>query len=262
MRKGIFGPRGGQPPSGPCAACPSDGNPGSSQAPNETEILSLRRLLTRWTTRRRHVYADWHGKAERHLSAGLARRRYRPHLRHARLSHAETAAVALGCAQTQRQGRLTAALVECLRFNVRFRDELLNAEIFYSLREALILIEGWRRHYNTVRPHSSLDYRPSAPEALVPMDQRPTMHYKSTWTTQSRQTIPPALFAGTATGRNPLGPCGRTHRETPLRHSRKPRRRPRHALRPTHKRPRSHPEPDRLPQVAQTLPADLISRKI
>jgi putative transposase len=64
----------------------------------------------------------------------------------------------------------------CESFNARFRDELLNAEIFYSLREARILIERWRRHYNTVRPHSALAYRPPAPEAFVPIDQRPIMH--------------------------------------------------------------------------------------
>lgn len=51
----------------------------------------------------------------------------------------------------------------------------LNGEIFYSLREAQILIEQWRIHYNTVRPHSSLGYRPPAPESIVPMDHRPTM---------------------------------------------------------------------------------------
>ena len=61
-------------------------------------------------------------------------------------------------------------------FNARFRDELLNDEIFYSLREAQILIEQWRVHYNTIRPHSALGYRPPAPESIVPMDQRPTMH--------------------------------------------------------------------------------------
>ena len=44
------------------------------------------------------------------------------------------------------------------------------------LREAQILIEQWRIHYNTVRPHSALGYRPPAPESIVPMDQRPTMH--------------------------------------------------------------------------------------
>ena len=48
------------------------------------------------------------------------------------------------------------------------RDELLNGEIFYSLKEAKIIIEGWRRHYNTVRPHESLGYRPPAPEVFVP----------------------------------------------------------------------------------------------
>jgi transposase InsO family protein len=54
--------------------------------------------------------------------------------------------------------------------------ELLNGELFYTLREAQILIEQWRIHYNTVRPHSALGYRPPAPESIVPMDQRPTMH--------------------------------------------------------------------------------------
>ncbi|MES0865030.1 IS3 family transposase, partial [Ruegeria sp. SCPT10] len=61
-------------------------------------------------------------------------------------------------------------------FNVGFRDELLNREIFYSLREAQIIIEGWRKHYNTKRPHSALGYRPPAPETIVPIDQRPNMH--------------------------------------------------------------------------------------
>src|SRR5215213_2667939 len=50
----------------------------------------------------------------------------------------------------------------------RLRDELLNGEIFYSLREAKIVIESWRRHYNTKRPHASLGYRPPAPEVFVP----------------------------------------------------------------------------------------------
>jgi putative transposase len=53
-------------------------------------------------------------------------------------------------------------------FNARMRDELLNGEIFYSLKEAQIIIEGWRRHYNAVRPHASLGYRPPAPEVFVP----------------------------------------------------------------------------------------------
>ncbi|MCB1641657.1 MAG: IS3 family transposase, partial [Xanthomonadales bacterium] len=45
-------------------------------------------------------------------------------------------------------------------FNGKLRDELLNGEIFYTLKEAIILIERWRIHYNTVRPHSSLGYQP------------------------------------------------------------------------------------------------------
>ncbi len=51
-------------------------------------------------------------------------------------------------------------------FNGKLRDELLNGEVFNTLREAQVLIEGWRRHYNRVRPHSSLGYRPPAPETL------------------------------------------------------------------------------------------------
>src|SRR3954447_24476464 len=50
----------------------------------------------------------------------------------------------------------------------RLRDELLDGEIFYSLQEAKVVIESWRRHYNTVRPHASLGYRPPAPEVFVP----------------------------------------------------------------------------------------------
>ena len=61
-------------------------------------------------------------------------------------------------------------------FNARLRDELLNGEIFHSLRKTQIIIEGWRRHYNTRRPHSALGYRPPAPETIIPMDQRPVMH--------------------------------------------------------------------------------------
>ena len=64
----------------------------------------------------------------------------------------------------------------CESSNGRMRDELLNGEIFYSLREAQIIIKKWRNLYNTKRPHSALGYRPPAPEAIVPMDQRPIMH--------------------------------------------------------------------------------------
>jgi transposase InsO family protein len=51
-------------------------------------------------------------------------------------------------------------------FNGKLRDELLNREIFYTLKEAKVMIERWRQHYNTVRPHSSLQYRPPAPVAI------------------------------------------------------------------------------------------------
>lgn len=54
-------------------------------------------------------------------------------------------------------------------FNGRLRDELVNGKIFYSLKEAKILIEQCRRHYNTKRPHSSLAYRPPAPETMTPV---------------------------------------------------------------------------------------------
>ena len=53
-------------------------------------------------------------------------------------------------------------------FNGKLRDELLGCELFDTLLEAKVLIERWRTHYNTVRPHSSLGYRPPAPEALQP----------------------------------------------------------------------------------------------
>jgi putative transposase len=55
----------------------------------------------------------------------------------------------------------------CESFNGKLRDELLNGEIFYSLKEAQIVIEQWRKHYNTVRPHSSLGYRPPAPQTFA-----------------------------------------------------------------------------------------------
>jgi len=52
-------------------------------------------------------------------------------------------------------------------FNGKLQDELLKREIFYTLSEAKVLIERWRRLYNTVRPHSSLGYRPPAPETII-----------------------------------------------------------------------------------------------
>ena len=73
-------------------------------------------------------------------------------------------------------------------FNARLRDELLDGEIFYTLAEAKIIVESWRRHFNTVRPHGSLGYKPPAPEVFVPaMTARATA--------QPGPTTPPALAA-------------------------------------------------------------------
>lgn len=53
-------------------------------------------------------------------------------------------------------------------FNGKLRDELLNREVFDTLFEAKVLIERWKNEYNTIRPHSSLGYRPPAPETIEP----------------------------------------------------------------------------------------------
>src|SRR5918998_1075179 len=71
-------------------------------------------------------------------------------------------------------------------FNARPPDELLNGEIFYSLREAQIIIESWRRHYNGVRPHASLGYRPPAPEVFVPA--------LAAWPAAQPRPAPPAML--------------------------------------------------------------------
>jgi putative transposase len=65
----------------------------------------------------------------------------------------------------------------------KLRDELLNGEIFYNLKEAQILIERWRREYNTVRPHSALGYRRPAPEArqVMPRDPGYAMLRQDLW---------------------------------------------------------------------------------
>ena len=55
-------------------------------------------------------------------------------------------------------------------FNGKLRDELLNREVFDTLLEAKVLVARWRREYNHIRPHSSLGYRPPAPEAILPVD--------------------------------------------------------------------------------------------
>ncbi len=61
-------------------------------------------------------------------------------------------------------------------FNGKLRDELLNAEMFNTLAEAKVLIEQWRVHYNTLRPHSSLGYRPPAPELIASGLDTPGLH--------------------------------------------------------------------------------------
>jgi putative transposase len=72
-------------------------------------------------------------------------------------------------------------------FNARLRDELLNGEIFYTLREAKIVIESWRRHYNAIRPHASLGYKPPAPEVFAPTF--------AAWPAALRRPAPPATLA-------------------------------------------------------------------
>ncbi len=57
------------------------------------------------------------------------------------------------------------------RFNALYRVESLNSKIPYGLRKARILIEHWRIHLSTVRPHNSLSYRALAPESVIPVDQ-------------------------------------------------------------------------------------------
>jgi transposase InsO family protein len=58
------------------------------------------------------------------------------------------------------------------KLNARLRDELLNGDIYYTLKGAQILIEQWRKHYNTQCPHSDLRYRPSASETISPLQQK------------------------------------------------------------------------------------------
>jgi transposase InsO family protein len=69
-------------------------------------------------------------------------------------------------------------------FNGKLQDELLKREVFYTLREAQVLIERWREHYNHVRPHSALGYRPPAPAALIAgagsATLRPPQHWLKT----------------------------------------------------------------------------------
>lgn len=68
-------------------------------------------------------------------------------------------------------------------FNGKLRDELLNVEIFDTLKEAQVLTEWWRKSYNTIRPHSSLGYRPPAPEVQV---QQPRTSNIARWREDQR----------------------------------------------------------------------------
>jgi putative transposase len=68
----------------------------------------------------------------------------------------------------------------CESFNGKLRDECLNGEIFYSLKEATVVIEQWRNQYNTIRPHSSLNYRPPAPQTSTAL----SLHLDRSYTMQ------------------------------------------------------------------------------
>jgi len=77
-------------------------------------------------------------------------------------------------------------------FNGKLRDELLNGEIFDTLFEAKVIVERWRREYNYIRPHSSLGYKPPAPEAVLPIDSlllfgSATLHLS---TTETQNSVP------------------------------------------------------------------------
>jgi transposase InsO family protein len=67
----------------------------------------------------------------------------------------------------------------CESFNGKLQDELLKGEIFYTLKEAQVLIERWRIEYNTIRPHSSLGYRPPAPESFLTNQRNVDFKYVS-----------------------------------------------------------------------------------
>jgi transposase InsO family protein len=78
-------------------------------------------------------------------------------------------------------------------FTGKLRDELLNGEIFYTIIEAQVLIGRWRREYNQVRPHSSLGYRPPAPE---PIEWPPG----DCWKRNARYERIPNIIGGTLIG--------------------------------------------------------------
>ena len=107
----------------------------------------------------------------------------------------------------------------CESFNGKLRDEFLNGEIFYSLKEAQILTERWRVEYNTERPHSALGYRPPAPQAILP---EATGQHAEIWKTLrvSHISTPPATTTDKCLTRrytnNPLGTKDRSgHSHSP-----------------------------------------------
>ena len=71
-------------------------------------------------------------------------------------------------------------------FNGKLKDEFIDREIFYSLKEAQVLVEQWRREYNTVRPHSAIGYRPPAPETIRPVPCGPRATPPGSVTTSPR----------------------------------------------------------------------------
>ena len=85
----------------------------------------------------------------------------------------------------------------CESFNSKLRDELLNGEVFFSLAEAQVLIEAWRRHFNAIRPHSSLKYRPPAPEAIVARSG-PVAPWASAPAVEGARSPTPALASASA----------------------------------------------------------------
>ena len=88
----------------------------------------------------------------------MSRKRHRPEEIVAKLRQVEVLTA---------QGRTVAEAIRSIGVTEVLGDELLKGEIFYTLQEAKIIIEGWRRHYNTIRPHSSLGYVPPAPEVQL-----------------------------------------------------------------------------------------------
>src|SRR5690349_6647221 len=92
----------------------------------------------------------------------------------------------------------------CESFNGKLRDELLDGEIFYSLAEAKVVIEGWRQHYNTNRLHSALGYRPPAPEVV----RWPARHPDRSSQARHALTFSPDHLVGA--GQDRLGLTGRS----------------------------------------------------